>query len=66
MLPLDDEERRSLPNLMVEALVAECVPPITRTGSVGRWAGFRVLQMVRRKVNWMMTHADSLVRPPSS
>ena len=66
VLPLADEERRSLPNLMVEALVAECVPPITRTGSVGRWAGFRVLQMVRRKVNWMMTHADSLVRPPSS
>ena len=66
VLPLADEERHCLPNLMVEALVAECVPPITRTGSVGRWAGFRVLQMVRRKVNWMMTHADSLVRPPSS
>ncbi len=65
-LPLADDERGCLPNLMAEALVAECVPPITRTGSVGRWAGYRVLQMVRRKVNWLMTHSDGLVRAPAS
>ena len=65
-LALADDERGCLPNLMAEALVAECVPPITRTGSVGRWAGYRVLQMVRRKVNWLMTHSDGLVRAPAS
>lgn len=59
--PLPDGDREYLPNLMAEALVAECVPPITRTGSVGRWAGYRVLQMVRRKVNWLMTHTNTLV-----
>jgi len=59
--PLGDEELRSIPYLMAEALIAECVPPITETGSVGRWAGFRVLQMVRRKVRWMESHGERLV-----
>ena len=60
LLPLSGDDRRCIPPLMVEALIAECVPPITRTGSVGRWAGFRVLQMVRRKLNWLESNADRL------
>jgi homoserine kinase type II len=59
--PLRLEECRCLPHLMAEALIAECVPPITETGSVGRWSGFRVLKMVRRKVSWLQTHGDRLV-----
>jgi homoserine kinase type II len=59
--PLGTEERRCIPFLMAEAIIAECVPPITETGSVGRWAGFRVLQMVRRKVRWMETHGERLI-----
>ncbi len=50
---LSDGERGVVADLMIEALIAECVTPITETGSVGRWAGFRVLQMVRRKVAWI-------------
>lgn len=57
---LTGDERRAIPGLMAEALIAECVPPITRTGSVGRWAGFRVLQMVRRKLKWLAANGDRL------
>lgn len=58
---LSNEERTSIPHLMAEALIAECVPPITETGSVGQWAGFRILQMVRRKLTWLRTHGERLV-----
>ncbi len=58
---LSEPERSCLPGLMVEALIAECLPPITRTGSVGRWAGYRVLQMVRRKINWLEAHGERLI-----
>lgn len=58
--PLTGGELRLIHDLMVEALIAECVPPITETGSVGRWAGYRVLQMVRRKITWLSVHGERL------
>jgi Ser/Thr protein kinase RdoA (MazF antagonist) len=61
LLSISDDERRCVPSLMSEALIAECVPPITETGSVGRWAGFRVLQMVRRKLTWLESNAERLM-----
>ncbi|HNQ21936.1 MAG TPA: phosphotransferase [Phycisphaerae bacterium] len=60
-LPLEPQEAACVPSLMVEALITECVPPITQTGTVGKWAGFRVLQMVRRKTAWLAEHAERLV-----
>lgn len=60
LLPLAGDERRCVPHLMTEALITECVPPITETGSVGRWAGFRVLQMARRKLSWLEQNAERL------
>ena len=62
LCPLSEQERACMVDLMIEALIAECVPPITETGSVGRWAGYRVLQMVRRKVGWMTAHAEQLTQ----
>jgi Ser/Thr protein kinase RdoA (MazF antagonist) len=59
---LSGAERGVIADLMIEALITECVPPITETGSVGRWAGFRVLQMVRRKIAWLSTHGRSLLQ----
>lgn len=61
LTPISNEERHCLPWLMSEALIAECVPPITDTGSVGRWAGFRVLQMARRKLTWLEMNGDRLM-----
>ena len=58
---LTNEERSFIPCLMTEALIAECVPPITETGSVGRWAGYRVLRMIRRKIGWMAKNGPRLM-----
>ena len=54
-------ERACLVPLMIEALIGECVPPITQTGAVGPWSGYRILQMVKRKVAWMANTAERLV-----
>jgi Ser/Thr protein kinase RdoA (MazF antagonist) len=63
--PLSPPEPSALPHLMVEALIAECVPPIAETGSVGQWAGFRVMKMIRRKLAWMSDHAAKLAAAPA-
>ncbi len=65
LISISTNERRCIPWLMSEALIAECVPPITDTGSVGRWAGFRVLQMARRKLTWLESNAARLMQPPA-
>jgi homoserine kinase type II len=62
LIPLSDEERSAVLPLMVEALVAECVHPIAETGSLGRWAGYRVLRMVERKLSWLESHGERLIR----
>jgi Ser/Thr protein kinase RdoA (MazF antagonist) len=58
---LTEAEVRTLPWLMIEALVAEAVFPIAATGHFGRLEGTSFLQMVRRKVQWMQKSADQLV-----
>ncbi len=58
--PLAEWEAVCIPRLMGEALIAECVGPIVTTGSVGRWPGYRMLQMVRRKLHWLDGNAQSL------
>ncbi|MEK6674746.1 MAG: phosphotransferase [Planctomycetota bacterium] len=60
-IPLVAAQRAFVPPLMIQALIAECVPPISETGSVGRWSGFRVLQMARRKTAWLETQGRRLV-----
>ncbi|MFQ5493884.1 MAG: phosphotransferase enzyme family protein [Phycisphaerae bacterium] len=59
--PLGESDRRCIPALMTQALITECVAPITETGSVGRWSGYRVLQMVRRKIAWLERRGDRLM-----
>lgn len=54
------EPRQAIPDLMIEALVAECVLPIAMTGSFGRLPGFGVLQMVSRKVHWLLKNSARL------
>jgi homoserine kinase type II len=58
---LSQAEIRTMPWLMVEALIAEAVFPIAATGSFGRMDGLPFLQMVQRKVYWMTHHAPQLV-----
>ena len=56
--PLPAEQRAVMPDLMIEALVGETVVPIAVTGSFGRLPGFGVLQMVGRKVTWLLKNSD--------
>jgi homoserine kinase type II len=58
---LTETELRSLPHLMIEALIAESVVPIAATGLFGRFKGFGFMQMVRRKVVWLQQHGARLV-----
>jgi homoserine kinase type II len=58
---LSDAEIRSMPWLMIEALIAEAVFPIAATGTFGRMEGLSFLQMVQRKVYWMQRSADKLM-----
>jgi len=60
--PLSADDRSCIPHLMAEALISECVGPIAVTGSIGRWAGFRVLKMVQRKLRWMEENLPRMIR----
>ncbi len=53
-------EIKAIPSLMCEAAIAEAVLPIAATGSFGRIEGFPFLQMIERKVRWILDHRDEL------
>jgi len=53
-------EIRTIPFLMCEAMIAEAVLPIAATGSFGQFEGFPFLQMIDRKVKWILAHAEQL------
>ena len=54
-------EIRTVPYLMCEAMIAEAVLPIAATGHFGRMDGFPFLQMIQRKVKWVLAHKDEIV-----
>ena len=58
---LSQAEIRTVPHLMIEALIAEAVFPIAATGTFGRMDGLAFLQMVQRKVAWMNNSANMLI-----
>ncbi|HUT60826.1 MAG TPA: phosphotransferase [Phycisphaerae bacterium] len=53
-------ELRAMPHLMCEAMIAEAVLPIAATGSFGRISGFPFLQMIQRKVGWILENIELL------
>ena len=61
ILLLSEAELRTVPWLMIEALIAESVFPIAATGTFGRMEGRSFLKMVRRKIQWMQQNADRLI-----
>jgi Ser/Thr protein kinase RdoA (MazF antagonist) len=54
------DQRWIVPDLMIEALISEAVLPIAVTGSFGRLPGFGVLQMIHRKIQWLLKNSDHL------
>src|SRR3984957_11980958 len=58
---LSQAEIRAIPLLMIEALIAEAVFPIAATGSFGKVEGMPFLQMVQRKIRWLIKSHDRLI-----
>lgn len=58
--PIQPEERKALPWLMIEALILESVVPIAATGMFGGINGLTFLQMVESKVRWIVPKADEI------
>ena len=54
-------ELKTVPWLMMEALIAESVIPIAATGSFARMGGADFLSMVARKVRWIHDNANQLI-----
>jgi len=54
-------ELRIVPWLMIQALIAESVIPIARTGMFSRMSGGVFLEMVRRKCAWLVEQSGKLV-----
>jgi Ser/Thr protein kinase RdoA (MazF antagonist) len=59
---LSKAELRTLPWLMIEALIAESVIPIAATGSFARMEGLGFMLMIERKVRWLQKHVDKLAQ----
>lgn len=58
---LSPQQRRAMPDLMIESIIAECVFPIAATGSFGHMPGFGVLQMLKRKVRWLLNNRERIM-----
>lgn len=58
---LSADQRRAIPDLMIESMVSECVFPIAATGSFGHMPGFGVLQMLKRKVRWLLSNRERIM-----
>ncbi|MEM1355909.1 MAG: phosphotransferase [Planctomycetota bacterium] len=59
---LSRAEIKTVPWLMIQALIAEAVIPIASTGKFARMDGGVFLEMVQKKVVWLQDHADALVQ----
>jgi hypothetical protein len=68
-LPTMASERSLVPHLMIEALIVESIVPIHKTGSFGRVRGSVFLQMVERKLKWLIPRTERIIeviQPPLS
>ena len=57
---LTSAELQAIPFLMIEALLAESVLPVARTGFFAQMNGQAFLSMIRRKVEWVEANAARL------
>jgi len=51
----------SLPDLMIEAMIAEAILPVAATGFFGHLTGLDFLEMIRRKAEWINTNREKLI-----
>jgi len=57
---ISQDELRVLPHLMQEALIAQAVPPILKTGTFAGLEGLGFLHVMMKKVNWLKAHGNQI------
>jgi len=60
-----DDELKSLPDLMIETIIAEAILPVAATGFFGNLSGLDFLKMIQRKAEWLDTNRDKLLQAVS-
>lgn len=60
VIKLDKAKLNSLPDLMIETMIAEAVLPIAETGFFGNLTGLDFLKMIRRKTEWIDKNGNKL------
>ena len=53
-------ELKALPYLMCEAMIVEAILPIAATGTFSGIQGLAFLQMIQRKICWVLDHTEQL------
>ena len=59
---VDSVQRTSLPDLMIETLIAEAVLPVAATGTFGHLSGGHFLAMILRKARWLDRHRKAVLK----
>lgn len=59
---VDAAQLGSLPDLMIETLIAEAVLPVAATGTFGHLSGIDFLTMILRKARWLDMHRKVLLK----
>ena len=62
IIPPNEDMANALPDLMIEAMVAEPVLPIAATGFFGYLSGGDFLKMIHRKCNWIDQNRHLLLK----
>jgi Ser/Thr protein kinase RdoA (MazF antagonist) len=61
VINLDKYQLASLPDLMIETMIAEAVLPIAATGFFGYLKGTDFMSMIVRKAKWINTNRNTLI-----
>ncbi len=61
VIELEKNKLDSLPDLMIETMIAEAVLPVAATGFFGNMSGLDFLRMIRRKAEWIDQNRNKLI-----
>ncbi len=61
VIKLENSQLESLPDLMIETMIAESVLPVAATGFFGNLKGTDFLSMIIRKAKWINNNRHTLL-----
>ncbi len=62
----DENQLNSIPDLMIETMIAEAILPVAATGFFGNLSGLDFLRMIQRKAEWLNDNRDKLTQAITS